>query len=195
MIPELPHGLAVALEVIAVLEELDLPYHLGGSYASSIHGIPRQTQDVDLVVEMGEGSAPVLAGKLRDRFYLDEESIRLAVRRKSSCNLIHLDTGLKIDLFVRGDDPFDREELARARPLLVQTDPERSVVVKSPEDTLLRKLQWYRLGGESSDRQWNDVVGIARTQAQRLDLDYLRLWANHLAVEDLLDRVLEQRAS
>lgn len=67
---------------------------------------------------------------------------------------------------------------------------ERTVVIKSAEDILLRKLQWYRLDGETSDRHWNDVLGIVRTQGERLDLPYLRRWAESLEIADLLDRTL-----
>lgn len=190
MSPELPEALRVALRVIDVLDELRVRYHVGGSYASSIHGIPRQTQDIDLVVELTPESAGPLASKLGDEFYIDEESVRRAARDKTSANLIHLDSGIKIDLFVRGDTPFDLEEFRRHRRELIRREPERYVYVKTAEDILLRKLSWYRMGGERSDRQWNDVLGIARTHGETLDREYIERWARELGIEDLLERML-----
>lgn len=189
MSPELPEALGVALRVIAVLEALGVPYHVGGSLASSIHGVPRATQDVDLVVDLSPSLIAPFCAELEREFYLSIESAESAVRRRSSFNLVHLASGIKIDLFQRGDDPFDLTEFSRARAEVVAIDPERRVVVKSAEDTLLRKLHWYRLGGERSDRQWTDVLGLARTQGERLDRAYLERWAAAIGVDDLLLRV------
>lgn len=190
MSPELPQALQVALRVIEVLEEMGISYHLGGSYASSIHGVPRQTQDIDLVAELTPDSAGALTRRLDVEFYVDEATARSAARDHGSFNLIHLETAMKVDVFVRGDAPFDVEEFRRHREETVDVQSGRRVFVKTPEDTLLRKLQWYRLGGEVSDRQWGDVVGIARTQGERLDRAHLRRWAPVLGVEDLLARLL-----
>jgi len=180
----------IALQVIGVLEDLDLPYHVGGSFASSVHGFPRQTRDLDLMVDLPASAVPLLVSRLEGEFYLDDERVRQAIRRGSSFNLVHLSTGFKVDVFVSGHGGFDRSEFARAAPQRLTADSPRDVLVKSPEDTLLRKLQWYRLGGETSDRQWTDILGIVRTQGDRLDLAYLRKWAGALEVQDLLDRAL-----
>jgi hypothetical protein len=192
MTPELPEALQVALRVIEVLEELGAPYHVGGSYASSIHGVPRQTQDIDVVVDLPPVSARSLVSMIKDDFYVDEESVMRAIRDKSSFNVIHLDSGIKVDLFVRGDAPFDLEEFARHRAELVQTEPERHIYVKTAEDILLRKLLWYQMGGEVSDRQWLDLLGIARTQGDDIDRSYVKHWARELGVRQLLDTLLAE---
>ena len=178
------------LEVIELFEELKVPYHIGGSFAGSVHGVPRQTNDLDVVAALPSIVAPILELRLRDRFYVDADMIRRAVRDQSSFNLVHLATGFKIDVFVAGDREFDRMELRRAIEHRVD-ELNRSLMVKSPEDTLLRKLEWYRLGGEVSDRQWNDLLGIVRTQRTRLDREYLWHWASVLEVQDLLHRLLD----
>lgn len=180
----------IALGVIGVLEDLQVPYQVGGSYASSIHGVPRQTRDLDLVVDLPLALVPAFVSRLQGAFYLDADSLRRAIQRHGHCNLIHLTSGFKVDLFPRGPEAFDHSEFARGMPHRLVDDPPRDVIVKSPEDTVLRKLQWYRMGGEISDRQWNDVLGILRTQGGRLDHSYLRRWAEALEVADLLERAL-----
>jgi len=95
-----------------------------------------------------------------------------------------------VDLFPLGDTPFDREEFSRSRLEVLVPEPERWVRIKSAEDTVLRKLQWYRAGDEVSERQWNDVLGVVRTQGARLDQEYLSRWAEVLGIRDLLDRAL-----
>ena len=192
MSPELPEALQVALRGIAVLEELGVPYHVGGSYASSIHGNPRQTQGIDVVVDLSLEAAGSLVSMTEDDFYVDEKSVRRAIENRSSCNLIHLDSGIKVDLFVRGDGPFDIEEFGRHRAELVQTDPERRLYVKTAEDILLRKLLWYQMGGEVSDRQWSDMLGIARTQGDGLDRSHVERWACELGVQHLLEKLLAE---
>ncbi len=98
----------------------------------------------------------------------------------------------KVDVFVRSRRPFDQLQLARRSAHIVTTDPQRIAYVATAEDTILAKLEWYRAGGESSERQWRDVVGIVQAQSGRLDVNYLRHWAEELGVTDLLQRALEQ---
>lgn len=109
------------------------------------------------------------------------------MRRRSCFNVLHFATGYKVDIFVRGDSDYDRVSLQRsvARPLDEGTDP-RLFPIATPEDILLRKLQWYRSGGEASERQWRDVIGVLRVQRGGLDVEYLRRWATVLGVDDLL---------
>lgn len=185
-------SLEVALEVIQVLEDLGLAYHVGGSFASSLHGVPRQTRDLDLVVDLSPAVVSQLASRLEDRFYLDTETIHQSIRSHSSFNLVHFQTGFKIDVFVLGERPFDEMEFRRRRSAKLAEDLDREVMVKSPEDTVLRKLEWYRQGGEISDRQWTDILGIIRIQGEQLDLDYLRHWSLVLGVADLLRRALQE---
>ena len=185
-----PEALQVAFHVLEVLDNLGVSYHLGGSYASAIHGIPRQTHDGNLVVDFFPGHAMSLTKALEGEFYVDEQAVARAVRERTSFNLVHLATGVKVDLFVKGSSAFDEAEFGRRVVVRLGDDPSRDVFVKSAEDTVLRKLLWYRLGGEVSDRQIEDIRGILAMQAGRLDVAYLTRWADQLAIWDLLDEFL-----
>jgi hypothetical protein len=180
------------VEVLDALDRLAIPHQLGGSYASSIHGLPRQTRDADLVVDLDMAQVRPLANLLRATFYLDDERMRSAVARRSSVNLIHLATGFKIDLFVKGREPFDDSELARSRLAEVPGGHGRQAPVKSAEDTILRKLAWFAAGGGTSERQWLDVLGILKVQGDALDDDYLVEWADELGVRELLEKARRQ---
>jgi hypothetical protein len=113
----------IALRVIETLEDLGISYHLGGSFASSVHGTPRQARDVDLAVDLPLAAVPALVARLQGEFYLDDERIRGAIKHRASFNLIHLGTGLKIDMFVRGPGSFDRSAFQRHAPYRLVQDP------------------------------------------------------------------------
>ena len=183
--------LAIASLVARALDDLGVPYLVGGSLASTLHGEPRFTRDADLVAELQPRHAGPLARALAGVFYADAEAIRGAIARKSSFNAIHLATAFKVDVFI-SKRPFDRSELARREPARGEG---YEVYVSTAEDTVLAKLDWYRQGGEVSDRQWRDVLAMLLVQKGRLDQDYLRTWADALEVRDLLDRALAESSA
>ena len=182
--------IAVAVSVARTLEALGIMHTIGGSIASAFAGEPRSTIDIDIVVALDESQVPALIAALGDDFYVDEEAIRRAIRERASANLIHHATQLKIDIFVSGGTPLDEQQLRRRQA--VNVGDGRTLHVHPPEDILLQKLRWYRKGGEVSDRQWRDVLGIIRVQGARLDRDYLADNAPALNVADLLSRALRQ---
>ena len=118
--------------------------------------------------------------------------MRQAVERRASFNAIHQPTVLKVDFFVLGDAPFDRAQIERRRLSPALEGSDRRVFVSSPEDLILRKLDWYQQAGGASDRQWRDVLGVLKVQAERLDLPYLRHWAAALGLAELLERALSE---
>lgn len=188
MIPD--DALAALERIAAVLEELGVSYHVGGSLASSAHGVPRSTLDADLVAELRPLHVSPLVAALAAEYYVDDEAVRTAIRERSCFNAIHVATMVKVDVFVAGATAFDRAELDRARVETLAADAtvRAAYPVKSPEDLVLRKLLWFRAGGEHSERQWGDVVGVVRLQAATLDRAYLDHWAAELGVADLLER-------
>jgi hypothetical protein len=176
--------------VLDALEALDVRHYVGGSLASSAHGIPRASIDADIVADLRPRDAVPFVAALGDRYYVSEARVRDAVERRGSFNLIHLGTMLKIDVFVAKDRAFDRRALDRARPEPLETQGGRHVPLASAEDIILAKLERYRKGGEVPERQWADVLGVMRAGRRRLDLLYLRELAADLAVSDLLERAL-----
>jgi hypothetical protein len=176
-------------ELLSVLNELGIRYYAGGSVASSIHGVPRYTKDIDLVADLKPGQTDLLASKLNAGFYADAGQMREAIRFGRAFNAIHFVTGFKIDIFPLGKDAFHALELARSEKRVWGVDPTGSVElqVASAEDTVLEKLAWYKRGGQISDQQWSDVIGVATTR--QLDRNYMREWAPRLGVADLLERL------
>ena len=190
-----PEGITVTLLVTDALEALGVPYLIGGSLASALYGVVRSTLDADLVADLRREHVQPLVSALSQVFYVDGEAIREAIEHRSCFNVIHQETLFKVDVFAPGGRPFDRAEFARRGRRVLSREPERSAWFASAEDIVLAKLEWYRAGGEVSERQWRDVVGVLKTQAGRLDLDYLRPAAIALGVADLLDQAVAASAS
>jgi hypothetical protein len=178
---------------VRTFERLDITYAIGGSVASSLHGASRMTQDADLTVEPFHGKeTQLLAAFASPEFYVSPDAVRDALARRSTFNILHPATGYKLDIFVRSDDPFEQSALARRVPYPMPDAPGEPVQVQTPEDVVLFKLRWYRLGGESSEQQWRDVLAVMKTQGDRIDNTYLDHWAAQVGVKDLLDRVRSQ---
>ena len=180
--------LDVTLAVTATLDRCGIPYTVGGSLASSMSGEPRASLDADVVVQIRPDQIDDFVSLLGEAFYADSDAIRRAIDGGSSTNLVHRPTGIKIDLFPAASF-LDHQQLLRRQLVKVATDPDRYLYVHSPEDILLQKLHWYRLGGGTSERQWRDVVGIVLVQGNRIDHEYVSTVAGRIGVSDLLQRV------
>ena len=179
------------LLVITLLEKLDIAYVVGGSVASTAHGLIRTTMDVDVVAALEARHVAPFVSALEEEFYVDETAVRQAIERRGSFNLIHLETMAKVDIFLPQDRAFDRQQLANRIARQVAPDSAATLWILTAEDVILAKLDWFRQGGEVSERQWRDVLGVIKTQGERLDREYLRRWATQLRVADLLERALQ----
>ncbi len=185
-------GILLAMApVIEAFERLGIGYYVGGSVASSAHGLPRTTLDVDLVADLAPQQVGALVAALEDDDYIDADAIHDAIRHDASFNLVHLATMVKLDVYVLKRRTYDQGAFARAgKAFLVPQESGFQVALSSAEDVVLYKLHWFRLGGEVSDRQWSDVLGVLKVQGSSLDLQYMRKWADDLQVADLLRQAL-----
>ena len=183
--------LVAALQPVAdALDDLGVRYFVGGSVASSAHGIARASLDADVVAELEPQHAEPLIARLQPAYYVPEGHVRAAVEERSSFNVIHIGTMFKIDVFVSKRRVFDREAATRTQAVALEGHPAaRLFPVASPEDTVLAKLEWFRAGGEVSERQWHDVIGVL-TVTPQVDRSYLRRWASALGVAALLQRAM-----
>ncbi len=191
----LPDPIAVAIEVTGILDRLGIRYLVGGSLASSVHGEPRSTNDIDLVVDFREEHIEAFVEAVRPDYYANVDAIRDAVRSGHSFNVIHMDAAVKVDLFVSGEDEFNEHRLRHRQRVEVSDDPHASLYIDTAEHSVLRKLEWFRRGGEVSERQWRDVVAILRVQGPRLDAALMTAWADRLGVADLLERAKAEAES
>ena len=176
--------------LVEAFEELGIEYELGGSVASSVHGVPRSSLDIDILAALEPDQVAALVQKLAGAYYVSSTRVADAVEREASFNVIHLETKFKVDIFIARSNEFRRCSLKR-RKLEALTE-DRSFFVTSAEDIVLHKLHWYRKGSEVSNQQWQDVVGVLKVQGGRLDIGYLQDWADKLQVADLLKRALSE---
>jgi hypothetical protein len=186
-------AIAAISPFVAELEKFGVAYYLGGSVVSSMHGLPRSTLDVDLVADLVPKHVPSLVEALKSIYYIDGRMILDAIARRSCFNLIHLATSFKVDVFAVKNRPYDRVALSRIEKKSVDSEnPSAQFYLASPEDIILAKLEWYRLGDEVSERQWGDVLGVLKVQGDRLDRQYLEKWATELGVADLLEKAWKE---
>lgn len=176
--------------VVASMEDIGVPYYIGGSVASSAFGAVRATMDVDIIARFPTEVISRFVAPLREFYYLDEDAIASAISRGQSSNLIHLPTALKIDLFCVKPSPYQDLTFTRVHQLpLDPRQPEITFAFASPEDVILNKLIWFEQGARQASQQLRDVAGILRVQ-QNIDVPYLKSWAAALKISDLLDQVL-----
>lgn len=188
MAPATPYD--VLIIVAQALDSLNVRYAVVGSIASSIHGDPRSTNGIDIVVDLREGHVAAFRDLLDAEFFVDLAMMDDATARRASFNVIHRFSPYKVDIFVAGAGTLDMLQLAHATAIPLTDDASTHIQVASAMDTVLAKLVWYQLGNEVSDRQWRDIVSIVKVQGPALDKEYLQRQAVVLGVDDLLARAL-----
>jgi hypothetical protein len=186
----IPEPIRITLLVTKVIEELGIPYFIGGSLASAIHGTIRSTMDADLIVDLQIDHLQELTARLEGVFFMDPSAIVNALQRNISFNLIHKDTMFRIDIFPLGGHPFEQNQMARRVQQSLGDHPDDRAYFTTAEGIILAKLNWFRKGGEVSEQQWRDVLGVIRVQNDTLDQNYLHAWADRLGLLDLLERAL-----
>jgi hypothetical protein len=194
----------VLLLVADALDALEIPYCIGGSFASATYGEPRATRDVDILVALPASKAAPLVAQIEPEFFLQLTDLRDAVAlaptlrdnplHRATCNAIHRGTFFRVDLFISSGRAYERAQLSRRIRQTVTLNPERQAFFVSPEDIILAKLEWYRMAEGMLDRQWSDVQSVIATQQSTLDLAYLNAWALTLAIPDLLAAALRGEA-
>lgn len=185
-------AIQLALTIAAIFDNLRIPYLIGGSVASSILGEPRATLDVDFVADLQLTHVPSLLALMNQDFFIDETMMAEAIERQSSFNVIHLESMLKADIFLLSNQPLVQSEMQRRQQLIITQNPQRLAWLPSAEDIILQKLIWYRMGGGVSDRQWRDVLGVLKVQADKLDINYLTQWAESLNITEILTQAFQQ---
>ena len=183
---DLTEALEATAVVASVFDSLCVDFFVGGSLASSLHGIPRSTQDVDLVADIEARHVAPLVATLSDGWMADDAMILDAIRRRAAFNLVRLATMFKVDVFVARQDAFARQEMARR--VTFELPNGLRLPVATAEDVVLQKLSWFRLGDAVSERQWRDVVGVLRVGGSSLDRAYLDDWAARMDLGELLAR-------
>ena len=178
----------------AAFDRLGIPYLVGGSLASSVRGVARATMDIDVVAIVAVPQTERLARELGPDWYAEPDQMRAAIAARRAFNVIYIPLGTKVDIFPATED-FHLSQLERATraPLAFLDDPVEYPFATA-EDILLAKLRWYREGGEVSERQWYDILGILAA-SPALDLDYAHSWAERLRVHDLLAKALAEAAA
>jgi len=187
-----PDIIAAVDPVVKAFEKLGVLYCIGGSVASSAYGVARATMDVDMVSNLKHDHVGSLVEMLKSSYYISENMILEAIENRSSFNLVHLETMLKVDVFILKDVSYQQESFRRRRKDTIDEENESvQLYLVSAEDIILNKLDWYRMCGQESERQWSDVLGVIQVQKKRLDRKYLKKWAMELGLLDLLENAFK----
>jgi hypothetical protein len=173
---------ALLERLVRMLDSSGVPFMIAGSFASTAHGVPRTTQDLDVIIDPPTPQAldALVASMSPDEYYVDAEAAREALSRRSMFNVIDHASGWKVDFIVRKNRAFSRDEFARRMPLTLLDVP---VFVASPEDTVVAKVEWSQQSG-GSERQRRDVAGVVATMGDQLDRAYIDRWIRQLGLEE-----------
>ena len=176
--------------VIRRLESLGIEYMLAGSWASSVYGEPRQTLDVDIVINITVDQVEALCNLFPDEedFYVSLPAAKQAVRARHQFNVLHPPSGNKVDFIVSGNDPWNRSQLTRRRRIFIQ--PELEGFASSPEDVIIAKMIYYREG--RSQKHINDISKMLGRSGDQIDQQYIHHWASELGLLSIWTTILER---
>jgi hypothetical protein len=172
--------------VVETFDRLQIPYLVTGSVAAMAYGEPRLTNDIDIVVGVeNRHIAGLLAAFPPDAFYLSEEAIQEAIRAEGQFNIIHPGSGLKVDVIVRKETPFEQSRFTRGR--IVRPADTYAAAFASAEDVIIKKMEYYREGG--SEKHLRDIAGILKISAGEIDETYIVEWADRLGLRPIWDAI------
>jgi hypothetical protein len=174
--------------VIDILEKLRIPYMIGGSVAAIAYGEARLTLDMDVVIDMNKEQAKQFADSFGQEYYVNLDSILEAMRTRGHFNIIQSEKGIKVDFYLLKDEVFDQEEFLRKRREAF--DEKREAVFAAPEDVILKKLEWYKMG--ESQKHIDDIKGVLRISGGKLDMPYIEKWALKIGVQDIWQKIVEK---
>ncbi len=186
-------ALLMAQKIAAVFDQLGITYFIGGSFASTIHGLPRATRDVDFIADFKAEHVVPFVAALEAEFYLDAKTIRAAITQQRSFNVIHLDTMFKADVFMLDGSKWANNQLRRRELKPISSEGVSHVVwTCTAEDIVLQKLLWFEKGGKVSRQQWDDIMGVLKVNSSSLDFEYLQQWGAELSIASLLQEALTE---
>lgn len=175
--------------IIKAFESLKIPYMITGSQASAYYGEPRFTRDIDIVTDLKEEQVEDFSRFFpEDEFYCDKDMIKTEIKRRGQFNIIHSTSGLKLDIILTKATPFSKTEFSRRKPGAVS--PEQEAYFTSPEDVIIKKMDFYREGG--SEKHLRDITGILKISSDIIDIDYITKWADSLSLRDIWDAILRR---
>ncbi|MBU0502535.1 MAG: hypothetical protein ABIH69_06845 [bacterium] len=177
----------IFLEILGILNKLKVPYMIGGSIASIAYGEPRLTLDMDVVVDLEPKQAKQLAGSLGPEYYVSLASIKKAIVNRGHFNIIQSEAGIKVDFYVLVDDEMGRLQFSRKR--INAFDENNKAFFASPEDVILKKLEWHKMG--QSQKHLDDIKGILRISGAKLDFKYIDEWSVKLGVRGIWQELKE----
>lgn len=174
---------------VRVLERLGLPYLVTGSIATIFFGEPRFTNDIDIVVQLPVDRVAELCNAFpAEEFYVSEETAHRAIERGGQFNVVHPRSGLKVDLVVSRQTPFDQSRFARA--IRVEPGSGFEASFATAEDVILKKMEYYREGG--ADKHLRDIAGVLRVSGDRIDRSYIHRWAEELGVDEIWTAIVNE---
>jgi hypothetical protein len=173
-------------KIVEVFERIQIPYLITGAVAAMAYGEPRLTNDIDIVAAMEEKHiGDLLKAFPSNEFYVDEETMREAILQQGQFNIIHPASGLKVDMIIKQNTPFDNSRFRRLRRIYPAESYQANFA--SPEDVIIKKMEYYKAGG--SEKHLRDIAGILKISGEMVDKDYIAAWSGRLGLTEIWDAI------
>lgn len=173
-------------KIVEVFEHLQVPYLVTGAVASIAYGEPRLTNDIDLVADLKDRHVSGLIEAFpSDEFYISEEMVREAIRQHGQFNIIHPSSGLKVDVIIKKNSPYDNSRFERVRRVYPAESYQANFA--APEDVIIKKMEYYKEGG--SEKHLRDIAGILKISGEMVDRAYIVEWAKRLDLVEIWEAI------